>query len=495
MSEAWRSIDESPIRRPLRRLRASALPPPPVDFSLKAMETSAIFLGSLFLHAVIGFVLVLCFFEIDYVPEQTYAATLWRDAKGKDVLKIGAPDEGPVTKGEEVAPEPPKKDEPPPPSKPEPLVEAPKAPAAPAEPAPIPGKLVDPVPPPLKEEPVGGAPEPAPAAPALGTGATAGIPQADKPGLAKGVDGPAASDAEIEKDPTAAIRRRRGGTLAALREGSQRDLVVVTGQYDHIQDILDRLEIPYSLLDPEQLPKYSLSTCKVLLINCNNTYAQGLFRLANSNSLVKDIESLEEKETGLRKRVQEAKEKRKVFELGLELLKVTSTLSELREQLAAVTGANALVDNVRKFVEGGGYVFSSDWGISILERAFPGTIKNGGLIGPRTVSIRPRPGVKNPLLDEVFYTGPKNQTVISKKMLWEIDSGSYAVKVEKASVDILAEAPELSKNNAIAVAFGPDKGTGKVLHVLSHFDRQATKQGDYALQNLLLNFLMERVKQ
>jgi hypothetical protein len=33
-----------------------------------------------------------------------------------------------------------------------------------------------------------------------------------------------------------------------------------------------------------------------------------------------------------------------------------------------------------------------------------------------------------------------------------------------------------------------------VLHVLSHFDRQATKQGDYALQNLLLNFLMERVK-
>jgi len=460
------------------------------------METSAIFLGSLFLHALIGFVLVMCFFEVGYEPEQTYAAAIWRDAKGKDVLKIGAPDEGPVTKGEEVAPDPPKREEPPPPPSPEPKVEEPKpAPAATPDPAPIAGKLVDPVPPPLKEEPAGGAPEPVPAAPALGTGATAGIPQADKPGLAKGVDGPAASDADIERDPTAVIRRRRAGTLSALREGSQRDIVVVTGQYDHIQDILDRLEIPYSLLDPEQLPKSNLSKCKVLLINCNNTYAQGLFRLANSNTMVKDIEALEEKETALRKRVQEAKEKRKVFELGLELLKVTSTLSELREQLAAVTGATALVDNVRKFVEWGGYLFSSDWGISILERAFPGTIKNGGLIGPRTVSLRPKPGVKNLLLDEVFYTGPKNQTVVSRKLLWEIDSGSYAVKVEKATVDILAEAPELARNNAIAVAFGPDKGTGKVLHVLSHFDRQATKQGDYALQNLLLNFLMELMKQ
>jgi hypothetical protein len=501
MSEVWRSIDESPIRRP-RRPRPQAPPPPPVDLGLKAMETSAIFLGSLLLHALLGFILVMCFFEIDVAPEETYAVAIWRDAKGKDVLRIGAPEEGPVTKGPEAVPEPPKKEEPAPPPEakvddPKPVPEPATAPLpvpAPVPPPPAIAKVVDPVPPSPKEAPEGGVAEPAPAAPALGTGATAGVPQSDRPGLAKGVDGAPLSDADIEKDPTAAIRRRRSGTLTALREGSQRDIVVVTGQYDHIQEIMDRLEIPYSLLDPEQVPKYDLSNCKVLLINCNSTYAQGLFRLSNSSTIQKDIELLEEKEAALRKRVQEAKEKRKVFELGLELLKATSTLSELREQLSAVTGANALVENVRKFVEAGGYVFSSDWGISILERAFPGTVKNGGMIGPRTVSLRPKPGVKSPLLDEVFYTGPKNQTVISRKLVWEIDSGSYAVKVEKATVDILAEAPELPKNNAIAVSFGPDKGTGRVLHVLSHFDRQATKQGDYALQNLLLNFLMERVK-
>ncbi|HLY74073.1 MAG TPA: hypothetical protein VKU80_08125, partial [Planctomycetota bacterium] len=60
MSEAWRSIDESPIRRP-RRLRSQAPPPPPADLGLKVMETSAIFLGSLLLHALLGFILVMCF--------------------------------------------------------------------------------------------------------------------------------------------------------------------------------------------------------------------------------------------------------------------------------------------------------------------------------------------------------------------------------------------------------------------------------------------------
>jgi len=502
MSDAglnWRSIDETPIRRS-RRAPLPAPPPPPIDLTLKAMETSAIFLGSLLLHALLGFIIVMCYWEVRVDPDPVYAVTIWRDAKGKDVLRIGAPEEGPVTKGPEVAPEPPKKEEPPPLPKVE-KVEEPRPAPPPTEPAPTPSpapapvaKVADLVPPPPKVEPEGGAPEPVPAAPAVGVGASAGVPRADKPGLAKGVDGADVTEAEIDKDPTAAIRRRRSGTLTSLREGSQRDIVVVTGQYDHIQEVLDRLEIPYMTIDPEQLPSYSLTNCKLLLVNCHNTYAAGLFRLASSNTLQKDIESLEEREEALRSRIKTLKDKKKVFEAGLELLKVTSTLSDLRNHLAAVTGATALVENIRKFVGAGGYLFSSDWGLSILERAFPGTVKNGGMIGPRTVNLRPKPSSKNPLLDEVFYSGAKTSTVVSKKFLWEIDSGSYAVKVDGPSVDVLVETSDMVKNTPVAVVFSPDKGPGKVLHVLSHFDRQATKQGDYALQNLLLNFLMERVK-
>jgi hypothetical protein len=336
-----------------------------------------------------------------------------------------------------------------------------------------------------------------PAAPALGAGASAGIPKGDQPGFAKpsGTSDGEVSESDIDRDPTAAIRRRRMGTLSRLREGSRQDIVVVNGSYDHIQDVLDRLEIPYSLIEPEQLPRVDLSTCKVLLLNCHTNYSAGLFRAADTKSMVKEIEELEGREIALRKRIEETKDKRKVFELGLDLLKTTSQLSSLRNQMLAVSGAGEMIENIRNFVVAGGYVFTSDWGLSILERAFPGTVKNGGNIGPRSVSLRPRSGSRSPLLDEVFYEGPKTGTVVSKKLMWEVDSASYMIKIEKPSVvEVLVETGDVVRNPAVAVAISPEKSTGKALHILSHFQRQATSHGDYALQNLLLNFLIERIK-
>lgn len=461
---------------------------------MRWMETAAVWLGSVVTHAVFGFFLVLFYLEVQREPEQTYSVSVFRMAKGKDVLRLGAPEEGPPTKGVEEPPAPPPKVEEPPKAEPPPAPEP--APAPP--PAPVVKKDPEPpAPPPPKVEPEGGAPEEAPAAPALGAGASAGVPKADAPGLAKPSGRPdgEVTEADIDKDPTAAIRRRRLGTLTRLREGSRRDIVVVNGAYDHIQDVLDRLEIPYSMIDPEELPRTNLSTCKVLLLNCHNNYAAGLFRAADTKSMVKEIEELEEKEIALRKRVQETKDKRKVFELGLDLLKTSSQLSGLRQQMAVISGAGEMVENLRKFVLGGGYVFTSDWGLTILERAFPGTIRNGGNIGPRTVSLRPRSGVQSPLLDEVFYSGPKTGTVVSKKLVWEVDSASYMIKIEKPSVvEVLVETGDVVRNPAVAVAVTPEKGSGKALHILSHFQRQATSQGDYALQNLLLNFLLERIK-
>jgi hypothetical protein len=488
----WRSIDESPVRR-ASRPRPKACSPPPVDRGLRWLELTAIWLTSILCHSVLGFFLVMCYFEIQGEPEPVHTVTIWREAKGKDVLKIGAPEEGPPTKGADPEPDPPK---PEPPKAPPPPPEPAPAPV-PAPPAPEPiVKAPEPAPPPPpKPEPEGGAPEPVPAAPGLGVGSSAGVPKADVAGVAKPAPGGDVTEEDIDRDPTAAIRRRRAGTLSKLREGSQRDIVVVTGAYDTIQEVLDRLEIPYSIMEPEQLPRADLTRCKALLINCHNTYAGGLFRAVDSATLQKEIEDCEEKEAALRKRVQAAKDKKKVFELGLELLKTTSELSSLRQQLAAFTGATAMVDNVRRFVQSGGYVFTSDWGLTILERAFPGTVKNGGNIGPRKVALRPRAGSKSALLDEVFYSGPKAGTVVSKKVMWEVDSGSYMIKIEKPSVvEVLVETGDVSRNSGVAVTISPERSSGKVLHILSHFQRQATQQGDYALQNLLLNFLMERVK-
>ena len=90
----WRSIDESPRRR-AKLARKPAAAAVPLDRGTWLMEVSAIWLASLLAHALLGFFLVMFYLEVQTEPEQTYSVTVWRDAKGKDVLRMGAPEEGP----------------------------------------------------------------------------------------------------------------------------------------------------------------------------------------------------------------------------------------------------------------------------------------------------------------------------------------------------------------------------------------------------------------
>ena len=46
-----------------------------------------------------------------------------------------------------------------------------------------------------------------------------------------------------------------------------------------------------------------------------------------------------------------------------------------------------------------------------------------------------------------------------------------------------------SGNRAVAVVFAP--GKGRVLHVVSHFGKQASYQDEATIQNLLVNFLLD----
>src|SRR5947207_2069282 len=198
---AWRSMIEALPRRAIPK----PPPSPPSDPTTRWMEIAVICLMSLLSHALLGFILVMFYFEAPCEPDPVYSVTVWRDARGKDVLKIGAPDEGPPTKGVDAAPEPAKKEEPP-------KVESPKAPAPVPDPAPRPApvlepivKAPEPVAPPPKVEPDGGVKDPLPPAVALGAGASAGAPRSETPGAAKASAGPEpdVTDAEIDKDPTA----------------------------------------------------------------------------------------------------------------------------------------------------------------------------------------------------------------------------------------------------------------------------------------------------
>ncbi|HPZ07780.1 MAG TPA: hypothetical protein PL110_06685, partial [Candidatus Eremiobacteraeota bacterium] len=46
------------------------------------------------------------------------------------------------------------------------------------------------------------------------------------------------------------------------------DIIVVTGVYDHLQDVLDATRTPYSLISPGELSRVKLNPRQILMINC-----------------------------------------------------------------------------------------------------------------------------------------------------------------------------------------------------------------------------------
>ena len=266
------------------------------------------------------------------------------------------------------------------------------------------------------------------------------------------------------------IKLNRHSDYENLKKGRAEDIVVVEGIFDRIQEILAKLEIPHTLIKQGDLVKYDLSKCMVLAINC----------------------------TG-------------------EVKKADGTPGEFTNY-----GADTIA-KIRNFVARGGYLFTEDWNLKhILEPAFPGYLKVGGMTGSKAedFAIFPAKGMNShPLLKDAFIrykeSGESGQTSaeIEEKLdyTWHVDELSYPIDYDKSRVTLLAESPDFGKKYkfpAVVVTFfysGGDKDVhtgstyydiakvkgGRVLHVLSHFGKQKTKGDEYALQNMLLNFMIE----
>ena len=194
------------------------------------------------------------------------------------------------------------------------------------------------------------------------------------------------------------------------------------------------------------------------------------------------------------------------------------------------------IQKIKEFVESGGYLFTEDLNIrEIIVRAFKGIITDTKELPERTVQILPAPGaVLHPYLKYVFEAPPSSssdapgmpgmppsegksgetQSVkpgeFSIDAEWKIDNGSPDIKVlKKDVVTVLVMSPKLvdktKPEGAIAVTWGVSgenivstgsnktsySGGGRVLHVMSHFGKQRSKIDEFALQNLILNFLIE----
>ena len=169
------------------------------------------------------------------------------------------------------------------------------------------------------------------------------------------------------------------------------------------------------------------------------------------------------------------------------------------------------VKKVHDFVEKGGYFFSSDWELrDLTRRVFPGKIDLAGFTPNKDTvpaKIDPAPeAATHPYLRDVFPLDPFKRAAFAWKIherttLMKLGDGVTPLIVSQALTDLLKDTkdqkgrrvPTGSTATPLAVTF--KVGLGVAIHVSSHFQDQKSEEGDgYALQQLLLNFIVEKQK-
>lgn len=186
------------------------------------------------------------------------------------------------------------------------------------------------------------------------------------------------------------------------------------------------------------------------------------------------------------------------------------------------------IEKLKKYVEGGGYLFTEDWILEeVLQLAWPTIVKCGAYLKEQDVAVLPKIGSgTHPYLRKIFVKPPSKKTgagtsveedVTKIDHEWHIDQDSPAVFiVDKTKVQTLLFSETVGiqsdKNgsDAVAITFmpgmagSPDVASGqnretlkggRVVHVLSHFGKQGQKdagqKGESTLMNLMVNFLNE----
>lgn len=301
----------------------------------------------------------------------------------------------------------------------------------------------------------------------------------------------------IRDDPTEAVLKARKEEIGQLARGRKGDILVVSGEWDIVQRVLTRFEIPYRTISPSRLGSADLSNALVVIVNCDSQYKHDGGK--GTGAIFRQLRELQREAERLRKEIDALAEGTGLHsKKEQELAEVETDIDVLTRAIDDQHGPSAAAINLRRFVGRGGYVMTSDWGVTLLEDAFPGYIAYADKLQQGSTAVTIPAEARDHALLRHSLLGDADTKVISRSIDWEIDSTSYAFTVDESQVDVLARGTRLGGHKTIAATFRPAVGatgttTGRVLHVLSHIKIQRDKYGDYALQNILLNFLLERI--
>ena len=209
-----------------------------------------------------------------------------------------------------------------------------------------------------------------------------------------------AAGARISKEKMAREAPLDAAALAAVDEA---DIIVVEGTYDHVELVLDALELPYQRVSPARLEENPLRPEQLLVVNCPGTVSR------------------------------------------------------------------AALERVRRFVETGGSLFTTDWALRhVIEPAFPGMVAyNERPTADDVVRIEVR-NHDNPFLTGVMDGRDDPQ--------WWLEGSSYPIRVLDPKVSVLITSAELEgKYGEAAVAVTFPWGEGEVFHMISHYYLQRTE--------------------
>ncbi len=317
----------------------------------------------------------------------------------------------------------------------------------------------------------------------------------------------------------------RNEVFVGLEDAPPRRVVVLSAKFtkefrwdfnkDHIETVLDDMKIPHLVVRRENFMDFDLSTTSAIIINCTQYIELCLCPKCKQGAKIAG--------------------KRAFQCVGC----------KVHEKHSARL-SNAAIAKLRQFVLSGGYLFCEDWNVKeIVPRVFPDFVGPGEQLAPLTVDVIPvRGGGSHPYLRGVFdpprraHYGYGEDTIfldddkddsrstvvvggdsagggrarVDLKHDWLIDDESYALAVlDPRRVVTLLKSNRLRRvadgNDEVAVAFRPGSGSrgrvppgaspprggapGVVAVILSHFGRQNTRADEFALQNILLNFLLD----